>query len=93
MNAVQYYIIDSFIKDPAGGVDEGGEEEQMEEEHEGLMVGRRDSEDDREERGEIGDERLKEANPTPLSVEYDSDDDKRVGSSSSRGSTTKDLQT
>jgi hypothetical protein len=93
MNGVQYYIIDGFIKDKSGGhgEDEGEDEEG---ENEGLINGtRRDSEEDGEERGVIREGGLKEANLTPVPVEYDSDEDKRVASSSSRGSRTNDVRT
>jgi hypothetical protein len=82
MNALQYWIIDGFIKDPAQQeeVSHNGDNEEGEE-HEGLIGGgRRDSEDESQ-------PRLKEANPTPLPVEYDSEEEgqeTRVGSSSSR---------
>lgn len=80
MNAMQYYIIDSFIKDPAGGEAQEDDEGREGTEHEGLIGGRgRDSEDGEE----GGVERLKEANPTAVPAEYDSDGETRVGSSGS----------
>jgi hypothetical protein len=93
MNGLQYYIIDGFIKDSAGGAEEGEGGATEEEENEGLIGGRRDSEDDGEQGGILREARLKEANPTPMPVAYDSEEeDKRVGSSSSRGTATKDLR-
>jgi hypothetical protein len=91
MNAMQYYIIDSFIKDPAGASEEQHEDENEDGEHEGLIGGRRDSEEEHgvvrvEEEGRLlNEDRLKEANPTPVPAHYDSDEETRVGGSS-RGS-------
>jgi hypothetical protein len=85
MNGMQYYIIDSFIKDKEGPTeDTQGDHDGTE--HEGL-IGRRDSED-----GEDGTAPLKEANPTAV-PSYDSDEETRVESGSSRGSTAKATMT
>jgi STIMATE family len=49
MNAAQYWIIDSFIKDPAGDYDYdsvGQDNDEDEDENEGLMGQRRDSDDE-----------------------------------------------
>ena len=74
MNALQYWSVDGFIKDPAGaeagyeGVreedeeDEGGDEEWLERQRR-----RREAGIDEESEDEAGESRgLKEANPTPL---------------------------
>ncbi|KIW05739.1 uncharacterized protein PV09_03596 [Verruconis gallopava] len=95
MNALQYYIIDGFIKDKVSPSDKHSDHDgEEEEEQQGLMGRRRGSEEDFEERGFITEENtLKEPNPTTLPAYDDDDDDAdtRIGSSSSRGSTTKDL--
>ncbi|KAF1973414.1 hypothetical protein BU23DRAFT_533609 [Bimuria novae-zelandiae CBS 107.79] len=79
MNALQYWIIDGFIKDPAGGEGQytmaAGEESDDESDDEWLGRRRqgRDDEVDREVE-EAGITPLKEANPTVVSVrgrEYD----------------------
>jgi hypothetical protein len=83
MNAMQYYIIDSFIKDSSGSDYEAAPGDDIEEEeHEGLIRGRRGSDDDSndsedtEERREDARRRglaarTKEANPTAVPIEYD----------------------
>jgi STIMATE family len=92
MNAAQYYIIDSFIKDPVGSYEEIGQGENGHDENEGLIRPRsrasQDSDDDEEEeRREIeenrkgtGSVRTKVASPTPLPAYAVLDD--RPGSSS-----------
>jgi len=87
MNAMQYYIIDSFIKDSSGSDYEAAPgDDPEEEEHEGLIRGRRGSDDDggievgnEEPRRRSPSARTKEANPTPLPVEYDARSDSFVG--------------
>jgi hypothetical protein len=86
MNAMQYYIIDSFIKDSSGTEYQAAPGEDIEEEeNEGLIRGRRGSDDDEndsdiEARGEeprrrSPSARTKEANPTPIPVDLISDGD------------------
>ena len=84
MNGMQYYIIDSFIKDPAGG-EAYSEVEQRDEdgENEGLISAARRRDEEDEDAAVGTEDRLKEANPTPMPVEYDSDGETRVGSSGS----------
>ena len=80
MNAAQYWIIDSFIKDTATGdydvvADDDDEEE---DENQGLMgAHQRESEDDVQEvpHGVGTEARTKEANPLPLPLEFESDDE------------------
>jgi hypothetical protein len=86
MNAAQYWIIDSFIKDPAGEYDYSTvDEEEDDSVNEGL-IGRRDDDDsgvgDRRispNSGHVvavgGESRTKEANPLPLPIEFESDDE------------------
>ncbi|KAE9964297.1 hypothetical protein BLS_006941 [Venturia inaequalis] len=85
MNGMQYYIIDSFIKDKnpedytevddGEGIEEG--------EYDGLIrnSGSDDGSEDLEAR-KVPNARLKDANPTPIPSEYDPDKD---GASSSPG--------
>jgi hypothetical protein len=95
MNALQYYIIDSFIKDTSGGAEESNENID-EEEHEGLIGAR--SEDDAssegneevQRRGKLADARMKEPNPLPLPVEYDPETDGAESSSLGRDSREED---
>jgi hypothetical protein len=80
---MQYYIIDSFIKDSSGSdYEQAPGDDVEEEEHEGLIRGRRGSEDDSNdsEGAEVRNDasrrrsppaRTKEANPTAVPVEYD----------------------
>lgn len=88
MNGMQYYIIDSFIKDNNTGdyaeVDDG--EGIEEDEYDGLIraTGSDDGNEDLESRKGPND-RLKEANPTPLPTEYDPDKDGAQSSSPGRG--------
>ncbi|KAF2835006.1 hypothetical protein M501DRAFT_903008, partial [Patellaria atrata CBS 101060] len=88
MNAMQYYIIDSFIKDPAGG--EGHEDLSGEEEHEERrrlrMSEDSDSEDDESDELQVGETAkgaLKEANPTAVPIRENEDYDPNVDGASS----------
>lgn len=82
----QYWIIDSFIKDPAGesyAYEQVNQEHETGDENQGLMGGRRSEGDD----GEVfvvGDEdvarTMKEVNPTPVPAYQEN------GATSSRGS-------
>lgn len=91
MNGLQYYIIDSFIKDKEGVSEDAGDED-ADEEQEGLIGGRRHSSEDIEDevdRSKISAAaRVKEANPTPVPAEYSSEED-RVGSSGSGSSSSR----
>jgi hypothetical protein len=85
MNALQYYIIDSFIKDSSGGEYEQAPNDEGDEQ-EGLIAGGRDSDDDGSNEGvhvrnrsSSPKARTKEANPTAVPIEYD----ERDGESSS----------
>ncbi|KAJ4318461.1 hypothetical protein N0V94_004416 [Neodidymelliopsis sp. IMI 364377] len=82
MNAVQYWIVDGFIKDPAGaesgyeGVGDVDEEDADDDDEEWLQRQRRRREagiDDEEDSADDGARVLKEANPTTLPVrrQYD----------------------
>ncbi|KAF2147096.1 uncharacterized protein K452DRAFT_217792 [Aplosporella prunicola CBS 121167] len=99
MNAVQYYIIDSFIKDPAGGSGHGpipsGEPSAEDEERQRLRRGSLDEDEDDEDftpggnnidtrAKSSGHGALKEANPLPM-PEYDPEVD-GASSSSPRSS-------
>jgi hypothetical protein len=91
MNAAQYWIIDSFIKDSAGDYDNVPHNVDSDEDEEGrgLMGQRRDSEDDGE--GERTDEvsgvaaRIKEANPLPLPIELGDDEEHQSSSTTDGG--------
>lgn len=96
MNALQYWIIDGFIKDPSGGersdyVGVGGGESD-EEDEEWLDRHRRSRRDDDDEGSDIDaaeTEPLKEANPTTIPVRSNSGkgrdyDPERDGAGSSR---------
>lgn len=74
MNALQYWIIDSFIKDPAGGSGGAwdGHEQIPQDEDEDHRQGRREPNNEEEEHDNLEEEdvkrvtrTLKEANPTP----------------------------
>ncbi|KAF2711347.1 hypothetical protein K504DRAFT_465110 [Pleomassaria siparia CBS 279.74] len=100
MNALQYWIIDGFIKDPAGGETHyqvaAGEESDDEDSDDEAWLDRqrrgrgRDDEDSDVEA--VGNAILKEANPLPVPIrkgggkgkEYDPESDGAQGSSSSR---------
>jgi hypothetical protein len=96
MNAMQYYIIDSFIKDSSGSDYEAAPGDDIEEdEHEGLIRGRRDSEDELIDDTPVSSDssrrrslpaRTKEANPTPIPVEVDLMTDGEESSSLGKGS-------
>lgn len=85
MNGMQYYIIDSFIKDknPEDYTEVDDGEGVEEDEYDGLIraSGSDDGSEDLEAR-KVSNARLKEANPTPIPNEYDPDKD---GASSSPG--------
>jgi STIMATE family protein len=98
MNAAQYWIIDSFIKEPSANYDydevtqDQGDDE---DENEGLISRRSDLDEDLN--GEVTiqpnggrvvaegkdwskeDARTKEANPLPLPIEFESDDEEEHG--------------
>ncbi|KAF2670757.1 hypothetical protein BT63DRAFT_477356 [Microthyrium microscopicum] len=87
MNVLQYWIIDSFIKDPAGDYEGygavGSEEDETGSEGEGLIGGRgRDSEDGSGPVRRISPQggkvvaRTKEANPLPMPQEFEDDDER-----------------
>jgi len=87
MNAIQYYIIDSFIKDKSGeNYGSEGDDRVEEDENEGLIGagGRISTSDDDDEDGVVGKKgaaaKVKEANPTPLPTEYDPEIDGAEGS-------------
>lgn len=89
MNVAQYWIIDSFIKDPAGAYDydqvnHDDEDDSLNE----TLIGRRQEDDEESTRhirhlsttsGRVvavgGEARTKEANPLPLPIEFESDDE------------------
>lgn len=79
MNAMQYWIIDGFIKDPAGGesqytVAAGDEDDDEESDDEAwLERHRRDRRDSEDSDMETAESTLKEPNPTTIPVrrEYD----------------------
>lgn len=83
MNALQYWIIDNFIKDPEhggeGGYEGVGEEDEEESDDEWLerQQRRREQGIDEEDEAVVTGPRLKEANPTavPLREDYDPDTD------------------
>ncbi|KAK3063107.1 hypothetical protein LTS18_002741 [Coniosporium uncinatum] len=83
MNALQYYIIDSFIKDKragGGGVGREGYERAEQDDDDEEVVG-----DGRVERVQEHDDPLKEANPTPVPAgNYDPEVDGERSSGSSR---------
>lgn len=94
MNAIQYWVIDNFIKDPAGGQ---GHQKLQDDEDDGeerrpFVVD--DDEEDNEEEDRKNEDRvqgrevLKEANPTPVPLgdggDYDDEEDRHASSSSSR---------
>ncbi|TID22462.1 fk506-binding protein 2 precursor [Venturia nashicola] len=85
MNGMQYYIIDSFIKDknPEDYTEVDGGEGIEEDEYDGLIrnSGSDAGSEDLEAR-KVLNTKLKEANPTPIPNEYDPDKD---GASSSPG--------
>ncbi|QDS78175.1 hypothetical protein FKW77_005338 [Venturia effusa] len=85
MNGMQYYIIDSFIKDsnPEDYAEVSNGEGNEEDEYDGLIgdSGSDDGTQDLEAR-KAPNARLKESNPTPIPNEYDPDKD---GASSSPG--------
>ncbi|TKA81228.1 hypothetical protein B0A49_00498 [Cryomyces minteri] len=90
MNAIQYYIIDGFIKskDPAGGDGHGEEGEEREplrrsEDDDGGEHDAEEPEVAKETARVSTKEALKEANPTPVPAGYDPD---RDGQSSGNGS-------
>jgi hypothetical protein len=76
MNALQYYIIDSFIKDSSSGGYEQAPDDEDDDEQEGLISGRRDSDDGSSEGAVVRNRsispnaRTKEANPTAVPIEY-----------------------
>jgi hypothetical protein len=79
MNAAQYWIIDSFIKDTSlAEYDSVADDDEEEDENRGLMGSHhRDSEDDVQEvpHGVVTGVRTKEANPLPLPVDFESEDE------------------
>jgi hypothetical protein len=95
MNAIQYWIIDGFIKDPSHGENRGEEGygavhggESDDDDDEWLERQRRRREDDDSDIEAAETEPLKEANPTPVPIrrqskgnEYDPDTDGHAGSS------------
>jgi hypothetical protein len=87
MNGMQYYIIDSFIKDknPEDYAEVEGDEGSEEDEYDGLIraTGSDDGSEDLESR-KVPNARLKEANPTPVPQEYDPDYDGAESSSPDR---------
>jgi hypothetical protein len=87
MNGMQYYIIDSFIKDknPDDYAEVADGEGIEEDEYDGLIraTGSDDGSEDLESR-KVPNARLKEANPTPLPAEYDPDTDGAESSSPGR---------
>lgn len=95
MNALQYWIIDSFIKDPAGGSGGAwdGHEQIPQEEDEDHGHGRREVDHEEEEQDEVEEDdvkgvrkTLKEANPTALPAYSEEDTGGNSSGSSARHS-------
>lgn len=94
MNGLQYWIIDGFIKDPAGGethyqVAAGEESDEDSDDEAWLDRHRRSRDQDADSDVEAADGPLKEANPLPVPVrgggkDYDPEVDGAQGSSSKK---------
>lgn len=88
MNALQYWIIDGFIKDPAGGEGQytmaAGEESDDESDDEWLERRRLGRDDDEDSIEDVQGGPLKEANPTAVPVRSREYDPHLGGPSSSR---------